>query len=315
VGFFILLKNLLLSILYFSKFASMMNRYIKILFLGFVAIFLSSNLMAQKDETLPENSFGYWDLGINFGMYWPSNYNAHFYDGSESNVNKMSWVFGNKYWYNDIYNVLNANDTVFVRELPTNMRYTPAFQVGLYFRRTFDNYFGFSLQFDYSKLTAADKFTVEVDPGFIAQEPDIRLFDIWGIEERVNIDLLVSRYFKLKNPMFLHFFEGGLNISSTRVKENKIRIETLEYSLVDNILTGSYVPNSGQNTYNIQQGGLGFGLSAAFGVKMRFNDQVSVDPGFRVYFQKIKLEGYDLMKPAFSVFVRLSLTDFFTSYE
>jgi hypothetical protein len=299
----------------FSNFANQMNRYIKILFLFLFVEFLFLNTSAQDDEINPNRGFGYWDLGINFGMYWPSNYHARFYDGSESNVNKMSYVFGNQYWYDDIYNELNAADTVFVKELPTNMRYTPAFQVGFYFRRTFDNYFGISLQFDYSKLTAADKFSVEVDPGYIAQEPDIRLYDIWGIEERVNIDLLVSRYFKLKNPMFIPFFEGGLNISSTRVKENKIRIETLEYSLVDVYLSGSYVPGTPQNEYVVQQGGLGLGLSATFGVKMKFNDQVSVDPGFRVYFQKIKLENYDLMKPAFSIFIRLSLTDFFTSYE
>ncbi len=292
-----------------------MSRYIKYILLVFISAFSFFVISAQDVEPKRDNSFGYWDLGINFGMYCPSNYHAGFYDGSESNVNKISYVFGNKYWYNDIYNELNASDTVFVRELPKNMGYTPAFQVGFYFRRTFDNYFGVSLQFDYSKLTAADKFSVEVDPGYIAQEPDIRLYDIWGIEERVNIDLLVSRYFKLKNPMFIPFFEGGINISSTRVKENKIRIETLEYSLVDVYLSGSYVPGAPQNQYVIQQGGIGLGLSAALGVKMKFNDQVSIDPGFRIYFQKIKLDNYNLLKPAFSIFIRLSLTDFFTSNE
>ncbi len=290
-----------------------MRRNIILVLFVIIAISFSVKLKAQDFDT--EQSFGYWDLGINFGMYWPANYNARFYDGSETNVNKMSYVFGNKYWYEDIKRELNSSDTIFVKELPTNMRYTPAFQVGVYFRRTFDNYFGISLQFDYSKLTAADKFSVEVDPGLIAQEPDIRLFDIWGVEERVNIDLLVSRYFKINNPMFVPFFEGGLNISSTRVKENKIRIETLEYSLVDVYLSGSYVPGAAQNQYVIQQGGLGLGLSAAFGIKMKFNNQVSVDPGFRIYFQKINLEGYQQMKPAFSIFIRLSLTDFFSSDE
>lgn len=292
----------------------MIKKHFKIL-LSIVALFLSYNMIAQDDDSEIVNGFGYWDLGLNFGMYWPSNYNASFYNGSDYNINKASYIFGNKYWYEDIKRELNSNDTVFVKELPTQMHYIPAFQVGLYFRRTFDNYFGISLQFDYSKLTAADKFTVEVDPGFIAQEPDIRIYDIWGIEERVNIDLLVSRYFVLKNPMFLPFFEGGLNISSTRVKENKIRMETLEYSLVDVYLSGSYVPGTAQNQYVIQQGGIGLGFSAAIGVKLKFNDQVSIDPGFRLYYQKVKLEGYEIMKPAFAVFIRLSLTDFFTSYE
>jgi hypothetical protein len=232
-----------------------------------------------------------------------------------SNVNKISYVFGNKYWYQDIFNRLNASDTIFVLELPSNMRYGPSFQVGVYFRRTFDNYTGFSLQFDYSKLIATDKFTVEVDPNFILSEPDIRIYDIWGLEERVNIDLLFSKYFKTKNPVFLPFIEAGLNLSSTRVKEHKIKIEDLEYSLVDVYLSGGYVPNSPQNEYEIQQGGIGLGISAALGVKLVFNDQVSIDPGFRMYFQKVNLEGYQLMKPMCSLFVRLSLSDFFATYE
>ncbi len=284
--------------------------------LSFCFVGLTTVAIAQyDDEPNTYQPFGEWDLGLNFGMYWPAKYHAQFYNGYEKNVNKISYVFGNKYWYEDIKRELNSTDTVFVSELPSNMRYTAAFQIGIYLRKTFDNYLGFSLQFDYSKLTSADKFTVEVDPDFIATEPDIRIYDIWGIEERINIDLLISKYFKLDNPMFVPFFEGGLNITSTEVKEHKIRIETLEYSLVDEYLNGSYVPGAAQNTYEIYQGGMGLGFSAAVGVKMLFSDQVSVDPGFRVYFQKIKLDGYQLMKPSFSIFVRLSLADFFTNYE
>ena len=278
-------------------------------------VLLGFNSQAQTDEYLSK-SFDQWDLGLNFGMYWPSKYHAQFYNGSDSNVNKVSYIVGNKIYYDQIKNILNVSDTFFVRELPSNMRYTGAFKIGIYLRRTFSNYLGFSLQFDYSKLTAADKFTIEVDPDFILTEPDIRICDIWGIEERVNIDLLMSKYFKTKNPILIPFFEGGLNISSTRVKENKIRIENLEYSLVDVYLNGTgYIPNAGQTEYVVQQGGMGLGFSAAVGIKLQFSPQVSVDPGFRIYYQKIKLEGYEEYRPSFSVFVRLSLADFFSDYE
>lgn len=286
------------------------------IFILFIIILLSFNISAQEDiEFDNTNGFGRWDLGLNFGMYLPSNYHADFYDGNKSNVNNIDYIFGNKYWYEDIYRELNASDTVFVRELPTNMRYTPAFQIGVYFRRTFDNYLGFSMQFDYSKLTAADYFTVEVDPNIILSEPDIRLFNIWGVEERINIDLLISKYIRLKNPRYLPFFELGLNISSTRVKEHKIKIENLTYSLVNVYLTGGYVPGSAQNSYEVQQGGIGLGISASAGIKLRFNDKISIDPGIRIYYQKISLEGYDLMKPAFAIFIRLGLADFFSSDE
>ncbi|MCK5856820.1 MAG: hypothetical protein KAG64_04980 [Bacteroidales bacterium] len=259
-----------------------------------------------------QQAFGHWDLGLNFGMHWASKYHAGFYDGSYENVNTIDFVLGNYYHRLDIMNALNVADTFYLAELPQDMRYNAAFQIGIYFRKTFDNYTGLSLQFDYSKLTAADVFTMVIDPQpNIGKEPDIRIFHIWGVEERINIDILFSKYFRTSNPMFVPFFESGININSTIVKENTIKIENLQYTLINNYISGGYVPGVQPNTYHVQQGGIGWGVSAAVGLKMIFNETVSVDPGFRVYYQNVNLERYEEFKPAYSIFIRLSLSDFF----
>ncbi len=275
---------------------------------------------AQRDnyeedyDDPPKRAFGQWDLGLNFGMHWAAKYHAGFYDGSPNNVNNINIVFNNKFYVDDIKNDLNVADAFYLNELPQDMRYTGAFQIGIYLRKTFDNYTGFSLQFDYTKLTASDVFTLLIDPQTaIGQEDDIRIYNIWGVEDRVNIDILFSKYFKTKSSMLVPFFESGFNINSTVVKENKINIEGVDYTLVDEYLNGGYVPNSGQNVYTIRQGGLGWGVSAAVGLKMIFSETVSVDPGFRVYYQKINLERYQNFGLSYSIFVRLSLSDFFSS--
>ncbi|RUA28360.1 MAG: hypothetical protein DSY76_04490 [Bacteroidetes bacterium] len=265
----------------------------------------------EQDYDNP-NGFGHWDLGLNFGMHWANKYHAGFYDGSFDNVNTINFILDNPYQRQDIMRELNVADTFYLAELPQNMRYTPAFQIGIYFRKTFDNYTGISLQFDYTKLTAADAFTLEIDPQpLIGKEPDIRIYQIWGVEERINIDILYSKFFKLNNPMFIPFFESGININSTVVKDNKIQIENLQYSLINNYISGGYVPGTQPYTYHVQQGGIGWGISGAVGMKFVFNESVSIDPGFRIYYQKIKLEGYEEFKPSYSIFVRLSLSDFF----
>ena len=272
---------------------------------------------AQSDEyddynDEPTQPFGQWDLGLNFGMHWAAKYHAGFYDGNSENVNNINYVLNNQYWHDEIKNALNVANDFYLAELPTNMKYTSAFQVGMYFRKTFDNYTGFSLQFDYSKLTASDFFTLEIDPQpSIGKEPDIRIYPIWGIEDRINIDILYSKYFKTSSKMLVPFFEGGININSSFAREHKIQIENLTYSLVDVYLNGGYVPGQAQNAYHVQQGGIGWGVSAAVGLKLIFNESVSIDPGFRVYYQKVKLERYEEFKPAFSLFVRLSLSGFF----
>ncbi len=288
---------------------------IKALFL-FLLLINSFILFAQSDDNEKDYddpmAFGHWDLGLNFGMHWANKYHAGFYDGSPENVNTINFIFDNPYHRQDIMRALNVADTFYLAELPQNMRYNPAFQIGIYFRKTFDNYTGLSLQFDYTKLTAADAFTLEIDPQpNIGKEPDIRIYQIWGVEERINIDILYSKFFKLENPMFIPFFESGININSTIVKENKIKIENLQYSLINNYIQGGYVPGVQPNTYHVQQGGIGWGVSAAVGLKLVFNESVSIDPGFRVYYQKVNLEGYEEFKPSYSIFIRLSLSDFF----
>ena len=289
------------------------------LFILFIA-FSGQSVFAQSDEYDDYNdddgqataAFGQWDLGLNFGMYWPAKYHAGFYDGSSKNVNNIDYVLNNQYWHDEIKAALNVADDFYLRDLPTNMRYSAAFQIGMYFRKTFDNYTGFSLQFDYSKLTASDFFTLEIDPQpNIGKEPDIRLYPIWGIEDRINIDILFSKYFKTNSRTVVPFFEGGININSAYVREHKIQIENLTYSLVDVYLNGGYVPGMPQNVYNVQQGGIGWGVSAAAGLKLIFNESVSIDPGFRFYYQKVKLERYEQFKPSFALFVRLSLSGFF----
>ncbi|MBN2746946.1 MAG: hypothetical protein JXR34_09480 [Bacteroidales bacterium] len=284
----------------------------KTIFLFFLITALNINTLQSQTKSLLAG----WDLGLNFGFYLPAGYHAGFYDGSPTNENKLNFVLGNKYYNDEIRNSLNASDTFYVTGMPEKMRYTGAFAIGIYFRRTFDNNFGFAVQFNYSKLKAGDFFQIEVDPNTILTEPDLRLFPIWGLEERVNIDLNFSRFFPRKGKIVIPFFEAGLNINSTRVLENKIEINSKQYSLVDVYLNGSnYVPGMQQTQYLVQQGGVGFGINAGGGIKLLFSDKVSVDPGVELMYQKVNLEGYDQFKLGFMAFVRLSLTGFFIANE
>ena len=281
----------------------------RILFFLILFLSLQSSLHAQESKV----DLSGFDLGLNFGLYVPPAYHAGFYNGSSENVNNIDFIFGNSFQYDQIRNSLNSSDTFFISGMPTDMRYTAAFNIGIYFRKTFKNNLGISLQFNMAKLTASDFFQIQVDPNIILTEPDYRLFSIWGKEDRVNIDLQLIKFFPLKNQMFVPFVEAGLNINSTRVKEHKIQINELEYSLVNVYLNGSYIPGAQQTQYVVQQGGIGWGLTASGGLKMIFNQSISVDPGVQFFMQKINLEDYQEFKPGFVFFVRLSLAGFFAS--
>ena len=181
--------------------------------------------------------------------------------------------------------------------------------MGIYFRYSMKNYTGIGVQFNYAKLTAADVFSIEVDPNsIILSEPDIRLYTIWGTEKRMNIDISYFKYFKLKNPAINPYAEIGFNVNNTSVVENKISIEGLEYSLINNLQSGSYIPGTGNAEYTVKQGGLGWGTSFSIGSRFCFQHKYIFDTGFTIYMQKINLENYTAINPNFSLHLRMSLS-------
>ncbi len=288
-----------------------LNNLLKNLIITILTL-ISITIYGQKVEN--QNVKGL-DLGLNFGFYMPNNYNAGFYDGSNNNENKISYVLSNKYWRDEINNLLVVTDTFIIAEMPTEMKYTPTYTMGIYFRKTFENYLGFSASFNYSKLTASDVLVLEVDPNQILTEPDYRYINIWGIEDRLNMDFNFSKYFPLKNKMFVPFVEAGININSTKVKENKMKVVSTDYSLVNIYLNQSYIPGVQTNEYIVNQGGIGLGINFGGGVKMIFNDKISIDPGLTIYQSRINLDGYKEFKPSAVIFVRLSLSGFLAGGE
>jgi len=74
---------------------------------------------------------------------------------------------------------------------------------------------------------------------------------------------------------------------------------------VNNYSNGGYVPGSNGTTYEIYQGGIGFGIFLNGGLKFILNEQVSVDPGISLYYKNLNLEGYSDFQPDLYAYVRL----------
>jgi hypothetical protein len=244
-----------------------------------------------------------FSFGINMGAYFANKYNGNFYNGADGNVDSMGLVFNNYYYIQDIQRALN--DTFRLLELPMEMAYQPALQFGFYVKYSFSNQLGVFMQFNYAKLKAKDVFTVGLGPEhtYLSQD-DIVTYPIWGTEERIYIDLGVSKTFETSKTIQV-FVEGGLNINNTRVKEHKIAIANLEYSLINIYGDSPYVPNTQMQTYETRLGGLGVGAFASGGLRFLFSNKISLDPGFAFYWTKTNLEGYPAYHPQYTVFLRL----------
>ena len=257
----------------------------------------------------------HWEFGINFGTYFANRYSANYYNGSDGNINKISYVMSNTYWYQEIAKLLNSNDTVVVREVPTNMHYNVAVTGGLFLRYNFTRTWGVFLEVDYAQLKTDAEFTVEVDPASYLTQPDLRLFGIHGREQRVNLDLGAHCRFPVyKNRMNL-FLQAGLNVNYTGVMKSYINIYDKEYSLINVYGNQNYVPNSNLKEYQTNQGGFGYGLHAGGGIGFTFTDQIGLELGGYLNYITVNLEGYREFKPSFGIYLRFMLSNLINREE
>ena len=244
------------------------------------------------------------------GFYFAGNGSAGFYSGKKENENNAEYILNNKYRYDEIFQLVRANDTIFIKEYAGKMKYNPAFSFGLFVKYNIDCHKGFYLQFHYAKLTAKDIITFEVDPPIeYLAEPDIRHYPVIGIEERNMVDLGYNYIFGNK-PASRFFIGGGINMNSSLVKESVLRIEDKPFNMVNVYSSGqNYIPGAALQTYEFRQGGIGFGVFGTFGGRFEFNDAVAIEPGISVYYKHINLESYKGFYPQFNFFVKICLRD------
>jgi hypothetical protein len=253
-----------------------------------------------------------WKIGINTGFFLPSNHSAAFYNGMDHNENNINFVLKNTYQYNEIFALLEASDTFRLADLPSRMRYTPKLMVGFVFRNNFRDDKAYYIQFNQVKLRAADAFTLEVDPKpNIATDPDYRTFSIVGEENRFVFDVGYSQEFSLPSPMFRPYFDGGFTLTNTKVKSHKVRIEGREFSLINIYGNQPYIPNSNMQTFDVEQGGLGYGVSFTGGIKLYVNNYVSLDPSIQLTMASVNLTGYNQIRPHLFFNIRLMINNLF----
>jgi hypothetical protein len=260
---------------------------------------------AREGDTL--NPFGF-TFGINMGFYFPDYKPAHFYDGSPENENSLDEVLNNYYYRQQIEQELGYKlDTVNPYELPGKMPYKAAFSIGFAFKMGKSKVKGFFAQFNYVKLKAEDIVIMHLDVPSTSFENQYIECPIVGVENRYIMDLGYFRIYPQKKGNIDFYSEYGLNFTNVRVVSNEIQIGPTVYNLINEWGNQGYIPGSTTQTYQVIQGGVGLGLFATGGVRFKFNEVISVDPGFTLYLHHINLGTWDALRPSYNFNVRLIL--------
>lgn len=262
-----------------------------------------------------EDSVPLIEFGVNFGAYFANKFSANYYNGIPSNVNKVSFVMSNKYWYNDIKRALLASDTVMVYDdpahgetgYPLNMHYSIAFSGGLFLRMNIDRKNGLFLQANYTRLTASDILVLHVDPiNYISELPDLRNVPIVGKEGRVLIDLGYQRSFPMKSKINL-FFQVAGTMCYTQMIKSFFNVEDVDYNMVNIYDENGYVPGAGSQTFNVYQNEFGFGGFLGVGAGIPLTDNFGLEPNVFMQYYPTNLAHYTDFKPSFGVMLRIMM--------
>ena len=257
------------------------------------------NKTEVTEENNLVNNIG-WQVGLGFGLYLPGNASANYYNGS--GINSLHRIIiDNIYNYQALKERLNYDFVLDSNNLPNNMKYNPGIVLQAVSKYNFNENNGFVVDVGYSKLTASDYFTLILNnPNNMTSEPTVQLGKIWGIEERVNINVGYIRTFG-KPKRVKPFFELGFNINDTKLKDNTAQVLNLSYSIVDP--TQSY--------YGYKQGGIGHGFYSAGGFIFNIGDAFAAHVGANFSMKKINLLTDPKYSKEWVFFVRLMYKNLF----
>ena len=276
--------------------------------LALILMAMVSGVYASGNQARDNNSTDYlyalhtegqpvarWIYGLSIGGYFANPSTANYYNGTgEHNVETAL----NRQHNRDrlIANVDEIIQTFEVGELPLKMRYDPGILIGFFGGLQFSRSFAVMGEFNYSRLSVADKFTLITDKFTSTTEPYRLLSDIYASEER--IDLRLGFQYTWYRDSYIHpFIESGLSITDTKVLENRVNIRGMEFSIRE--IRSEY--------YNVRDYGMGFGLYTGVGLNMEVSDGFSFRMGGSVSLSRINLGDNNEIKPQYSVFLRLNL--------
>ncbi|MCX7696581.1 MAG: hypothetical protein N2Z72_02675 [Bacteroidales bacterium] len=262
-----------------------MFRCLSIFFWSFYVFFL----FTQTEDDKGGNFF----LGFEASLFRPSMKHAEFYAGYPQNVNSLSYVLDNPYWYQEIKNLFDENvhrDSFSLLDYPYPMKYDLAFMPGLNFRYRWSNEFYLSFYASVVRLKAVGLTTFEVFPPFVGELHSYVYLPIEGVERRSFFSLCFT-YFFSSHANASWFAELGALLVNTRVLSHRLYVFDKYYNLQD-LYGVPYVPNAGLTEIEIYQGGTSPGVCFSIGYSWKLGARSCLDIFYQGALHSVKLPQY-----------------------
>jgi len=235
-----------------------------------------------------------FDYGMNIGFYMANPGTANYYNGSGEHSLERA-IITNSFNYNRIRQEIGYDFQI--HGLPSQMSYKPAMMLGFFGAMNFNPRAGIMAEFNYARLKAEDRFTLEIERVVFIEGDNIELYPIYGTEERLDLRFSFQYTFLSKSSYLHPFLETGVSITDTKVKENRVRVRSNTIA----------IQNPVSSFYQIRDYGIGFGGFATAGLKMDVNETFALWLGYSANYSQINLGENDKFLLQHTLFLRFSL--------
>ncbi len=246
-------------------------------------------------------------LGLFIGSYFANQYTAGMYDGYGFDIdgNKNNWdnslmnqkinmEYGGKGYAGQIDQIglsLGVDPagppwTFDESDMPMNMRYSPAFAVGLNCIYSVDVKNAVLLNINLSKLNIGGNFTIvtPLTTGMTQINDRIKTFPIKGGEQRMMLQFGYQRILG-DNDKINFLVEGGMNATVTKFDINQILINNLKIDLL------SYYNQTAYSSALMVKKpiGTGLGVFAGLGANITMNPKFTIQIIYSPTYEKINI--------------------------
>lgn len=287
-----------------------MKTYSKILLLT-VLLSITNTVFSQdttddEPETqlnpLPKKGFR---VGLYIGSYFANQATANIYDGYGFDIdgNRNSWDnsmmnekinmqyggYGYSGQADQIAQALNVDYHTWTfgpSDMPSNMRYNPAFSVGLNCIYSVDVKNAIILNVNAIKLSAGGNFTIVTPQSSNSTQINnrIKTMSIKGGEQRMLLQFGYQRILGDNEKMNL-FVEGGLNATLVRFDKNQAIVNTLVIDLTSYFNQAAY-PTAVPFKRPI---GIGFGAFAGIGANITMSPKYTIQLLYSPTYEKVNI--------------------------
>jgi len=262
------------------------------------------NLLYDEDDEFEEDSIRGFGFGLNLGSYFASKATGNFYNGSgtvsgfineaqeiraysiDERIGPSSIFFQD---YQAITSYYGATSYFLPMDsYPLDMRYNPAFMVGLQIKYNFNRYSAIITNINATRVKAVSQFTMQFQGTAVQPnaQGDIRLFAITGTEQRFNITLGYRQGWMMGDYSNFYIQLGG-SMLGTQFQKNQIFVADRSYDLFIGAM------NQNQQVVNAQpRTDIGFGAYGSMGVEFWLG-RYSFDVSFGMSRDRVILYTWD----------------------